>query len=75
MNQNWFKCACYSCYPLTVAIKSFGSDYLVMVLAQGIDNTPGSPDPGPSSQMRPGHWSRAGLANSPDKFQKKPSSV
>ena len=55
MNQNWFKCACYSCYPLTVGIKSFGSDYLVMVLAQGIDNTPGSPDPGP--QLSDEAWS------------------
>ena len=33
-------------YLLTVAIKSFGTDYLVMVLAPGIDNTgdPGSGD-------------------------------
>ena len=39
MNQNWFKCAWHSRYLLTVAIKSFGTDYLVMVLALGIDNT------------------------------------
>ena len=52
MNQNWFKCAVHgSRYLLTVAVKSFGTDYLVMVLAPGIDNTGDTRVRG--SQIRP----------------------